>query len=254
MTTIKHKLPTALDILLSETEILEVGDLKFYSRVNTSDETVIEDNVVRMTAAKHLRMDGNWLELGGYIGTFAATIMEAGGKVFSVEADPIHVMLYNANMSLNDFEVRSPLCAAVVQDPIDSVQKFTINHRKDKYGNVAANTLFPHWKTERPYIYVPCVSFDDVCKAAYDELGKGFWSLKMDIEGAEIQILERNSFIVFDQLYIEYHFDADSSIERANKIFAKLSKLGFEVILNHKLPETGNWTHFPSVVVAWCKR
>jgi FkbM family methyltransferase len=244
-----------LNTLLNKVEIIEVGNLKFYVRPNTSDETIVKDNVIRKAAAKHLKMDGNWLDLGGYIGTYAAVVMEAGGKVFSVEADPMHVMLYNANMLLNEFDVRSPLCAAVVQNPKETIQKFTINYRGDgKSNTVAGNTLLPYWKTSRPYIYVPCVAFSAVCDLARKELGKGMWSLKMDIEGSEIEILEHDTFDHFDQLYIEYHFKADPSIERANKVFDKLSDIGFEVIVNHKLPETGNWTYFPSTIVAWCKR
>ena len=244
-----------LGTLFNKVDIIEVGNLKFYVRPNTSDETIVKDNVIRRAASKHLSMGGNWLDLGGYIGTYAAVVMGAGGKVFSVEADPVHVMLYNANMLLNKFDVRSPLCAAVVQNPEDAIQKFTINYRGDgKSNTVAGNTLLPYWKTSRPYIYVPCVAFSDLCDLAYKELGQGVWSLKMDVEGSEIEILEQDTFDHFDQLYIEYHFKADPSIERANRIFDKLSDIGFEVIVNHKLPETGDWTYFPSTIVAWCKR
>src|SRR3990167_2145523 len=109
MTTQKQR---TLQILLKDLEEYEYGNLNLHIRTGSSDIVVCEDNF-KEPYWKHLVPGDYWLDLGGYVGSSALVFLEAGAKhVFSVDADPVHVMLYKNNLELNGYDP-DILCAAV---------------------------------------------------------------------------------------------------------------------------------------------
>jgi len=236
-------------------ELVEANDLQFYIRENSSDEGIIKDNIIRQPVLKHLQIlpNSKWIDCGGYIGTFSAVLCQHDARVYAIEADPSHVALYNINMQLNNFQY-SIICGAVVSGNFDRIQYLSINDRgNNTYMNVAANSLVRKWKRERKQLPVACVTYEELVASAMKTLGyDGSWNIKFDIEGAEIPILEFGDFRVFDQMYIEYHFETDRSIPRAKAVIERLQKQGFIVKANHKLPDVDIWKWFPAVLVLWC--
>src|SRR3990167_4779819 len=145
-----------LQILLKDLEEYEYGNLNLHIRTGSSDIVVCNDNF-KEPYWKHLVPGDYWLDLGGYVGSSALVFLGAGAKrVFSVDADPVHVMLYKNNLELNGYDP-DILCAAVVGRRTRSIQDFSINVRSSSKLNVAANTLYAdkRWKTARPTIPVP---------------------------------------------------------------------------------------------------
>jgi FkbM family methyltransferase len=238
-------------------EFVELEGFKFYIRKDSSDESILDDNIVRKVILKHLSIDKDscWIDCGGYIGTFSALLASKGAKVFAVEADPLHVTLYKLNMNLNGYQ-DNIICCGLVDSDSSRLQYMTVNVKKSGKGlNVAANTLITKWKTERPTFPVYCIKLTQLLQIAENTLGESNnWNIKFDIEGSEIPILEEADFSKFKQMYIEYHFNADRSIDRAEKVIARLKEQGFTVYQNHKLPNVATWDWFPATLVLWCKR
>ena len=77
----------------------------------------------------------------------------------------------------------------------------------------------------------------------------------MDIEGAEIQILEEIPnwpALGINKLVFEYDFDQDKSIPRFNKIIRQL-KTNFKSVISPKMPEgIISYDFYPSGVLVYC--
>src|SRR3990167_10364057 len=112
-----------LQILLKDLEEYEYGNLNLHIRTGSSDIVVCNDNF-KEPYWKHLVPGDYWLDLGGYVGSSALVFLRAGAKhVFSVDADPVHVMLYKNNLELNGYDP-DILCAAIVGRRTRSIQDF----------------------------------------------------------------------------------------------------------------------------------
>jgi len=239
----------------SSYEMKEEGKFKCYIRENSSDAVVFKDNLQKCPIEKHIEVNENqkWVDLGGYIGTFAMFLRSRGVvPTFSVEADPDNAEMYVKNMDLNGIKDYKLLNKAVFlnpQKPVMTLYKGSKGSRK----NHAANTFFSRWKTERDTLEIPTISFDKVMKQAIKYLGKGGeWNLKLDIEGAEIDILERADLSMFNNFFFEYHFQADKSVKRAKRIFKMFRSKGYTVKTSISLPKTAEpeyWTQ--EVFIAW---
>ena len=226
-----------LQILLKDLEEYEYGNLNLHIRTGSSDIVVCNDNF-KEPYWKHLVPGDYWLDLGGYVGSSALVFLRAGAKhVFSVDADPVHVMLYKNNLELNGYDP-DILCAAIVGRRTRSIQDFSINVRNSSKLNVAANTLYAdkRWKTARPTIPVPVIEFVELCDYVGHRYGDGMWSLKSDIEGAELDILLYCDLSMFSQLFIEYHFEIHKEFSLVRKVVNRLKEAGWNVI-HRKIPE-----------------
>ena len=111
------------------------------------------------------------------------------------------------NLKINGFKA-NVLQVAVVHNDVKKMTLFIGNN-----GNVWRNSLVKKWNNKG--IAVDCVNFEDV---AFD-----FDYCKLDIEGAEMPILE-NTKKVFKKLVYEWSFDIDSSLKRFWNIIEKQQK------------------------------
>lgn len=244
-----------IDEILGQFELKEHKGLKIKVRKNSSDTVVFEDNILKSPVLRHLTAKGTWLELGGYIGTFAAKLLHEGAtEVLTVEADPLHTVLYRMNLELNGFSPNI-LCAAVSESDSSKIVDMIINHRGSKTkSNVAANTIIQKWKTNRPTVPVSVISWKNVLQYSKSVFGKYPDSVKFDIEGSEIEILSNNSMEMFNQLFIEYHFAANKEVSVFHDIIESLKSQGFRTHTSRTVPENGLWDWFPSTVNIWaCK-
>lgn len=239
----------------AELDILEVGGQRVLCRPGTSDEIVATDNLQRRSYERHgVTMNGNWLDIGAYIGTFALAVLSSGGEVICYEPFPQSAELARRNLALNGWEAHVVEAAVLGRGAVDEAGAvpLTIN---DYRGNFAANSVLRQWKRDRPVIMVPVVDFDDVVDDARVHWREGL-RVKMDIEGAELKILDNwGPRYPVDQLTFEYHFAVDPSIERARRRFRNLEDAGLQVRLSHKLPDTEEWQGKRSQTLqAWCVR
>jgi hypothetical protein len=97
---------------------------------------------------------------------------------------------------------------ALVADDRDTVTLFIGNN-----NNVWRNSIVKKWN--KTGIKVVCANFDNEAK--------GFHGCKMDIEGAEMPILE-TSEALFEKLVYEWSFDIDPSLTRLWKVLERQEK------------------------------
>lgn len=161
-----------------------------------------------------------WLELGANIGAFTAMACSQGAHVTAYEPMPENAALWRENVNRNGFANRSALVnAAVTWDGL-AVPFHIPSSERNHYRC----SIFPRrdWKQVR----VSFVRFDsiDLCK---------FDGIKMDMEGAEIEILEKIvTWGNVRKLAFAYHFCNEPVVARYDAICQKL-RATFNVDCRH---------------------
>lgn len=203
----------------------EIKGIKFYHRENTSDlktfEEVIGKDVYRKKKMTVERGE-HWIDCGGNVGAFALLACSLGAKVTVYEPDPYNCEMIHKNLKLNGFNAEV-VCAGLVHNEVKKTKLFVGNN-----GNVWRNSMFKNWNGKG--LNVECVNFDEVVPDGV--------CIKIDIEGAEMPILE-NTKRVFKKLVFEWSFDIDPSLPRFWNIIEKLEK-------TQKVMSVGNTAKFVS--------
>ena len=184
-----------------------ISGIRFYHRPGFSDLKTFEEVIGRKTYLKRGLKIGageKWMDCGGNVGAFALLACKLGAEVTVYEPDPFNVDMIERNLKLNGFEATVKQ-AALVHDDRKSVTLFIGNN-----SQVWRNSIVRKWNNKG--IKVPCLNFDDEAK--------GFDACKMDIEGAEMPILE-NTSATFKKLVYEWSFDIDPSLTRLWSVIDK---------------------------------
>ena len=184
-----------------------ISGIRFYHRPGFSDLKTFEEVIGRKTYLKRGLKIGageKWMDCGGNVGAFALLACKLGAEVTVYEPDPFNVDMIERNLKLNGFEATVKQ-AALVHDDRKSVTLFIGNN-----SQVWRNSIVRKWNNKG--IKVPCLNFDDEAK--------GFDACKMDIEGAEMPILE-NTAATFKKLVYEWSFDIDPSLTRLWSVIDK---------------------------------
>ena len=177
-----------------------IGGIKFYHRPGFSDLKTFEEVIGRKTYLKRglkILSGEKWMDCGGNVGAFALLACSLGAEVTVYEPDPFNVDMIKRNLRLNGFDATVKQ-AALVHDDRKSVTLFIGNN-----SQVWRNSIVRKWNDKG--IKVPCLNFDDEAQ--------GFDGCKMDIEGAEMPILETTK-AKFKKLVYEWSFDIDPSLVR----------------------------------------
>jgi FkbM family methyltransferase len=188
----------------------EIKGIKFFYRENTSDlktfEEVVGSDVYRKKGMT-IEKGEKWVDCGGNVGAFTLLACSLGAKVTVYEPDPNNCAMIEKNLALNGFEA-NVICAGLVHNDTKKANLYVGNN-----GNVWRNSMFKNWNGKG--LKVDCVNFDEVVQDGV--------CVKMDIEGAEMPILE-NTERVFRKLVFEWSFDIDPSLPRFWNIIDKLEK------------------------------
>ena len=202
-----------------------IRGIRFFYRENTSDlktfEEVIGKDVYQKKGMKILP-DEEWIDCGGNVGAFTLLACSLGAKVTVYEPDPNNCAMIKKNLELNGFKANI-MCAGLVHNQVKKANLYVGNN-----GNVWRNSMYKNWNGKG--LKVDCVNFDEAVKDGV--------CVKMDIEGAEMPILE-NTQRRFKKLVFEWSFDIDPSLPRFWKIIEKLNE-------NYKLGSIGNTAKFES--------
>lgn len=185
----------------------EIDGIKFFHRKGMSDLKTFNEVLGKKVYLKKgmtINSGEKWIDCGGNVGAFTLLACSKGAKVTVYEPDPYNCEMIEKNLKLNGFsaEVKQ---AALVHDDTKEVILFIGNS-----GNVWRNSIVKKWNNQG--IKVPCLNFD--IEAA------SFECCKMDIEGAEMPILE-NTLKVFNKIVYEWSFDIDGSLNRFRDIINK---------------------------------
>jgi FkbM family methyltransferase len=182
----------------------EIKGIKFYYREGMSDKKTFDEVLGKEVYLKKgmiIQVGETWMDCGGNVGAFTLLACSKGAKVTVYEPDPFNCEMIKKNLELNGFsaEVKQ---AALVHNDTKEIILFIGNN-----GNVWRNSIVKKWNNKG--IKVPCLNFDVEAK--------NFDCCKMDIEGAEMLILE-NTNKVFKKLVYEWSFDIDGSLNRFRKV------------------------------------
>ena len=190
----------------------EIKGIKFYHRQGMSDLKTFEEVIGNETYLKKgmtIQPGETWMDCGGNVGAFTLLSCAKGAKVTVYEPDPYNCEMIKKNLELNGFEATIKQ-AALVHNDTKEITLFIGNN-----GGIK----------------VPCLNFEIE--------SKNFDCCKMDIEGAEMLILE-NTNKVFKKLVYEWSFDIDDSLPRFWNIIEKQQKQ------YNDLKEVGNTGKFKS--------
>lgn len=203
----------------------EINGIKFLHREGTSDlktfEEVIGKDVYRKKGMKILPGE-HWVDCGGNVGAFTLLACSLGATVTVYEPDPFNCAMIKKNLDLNGFtaEIKN---VALVHDNTKQANLYIGNN-----GNVWRNSLIKNWNGKG--IKVDCVNFDEVVPDGV--------CIKIDIEGAEMPILEGTQR-KFTKMVFEWSFDIDPSLQRFWNIMEKLEN-------NYKIASIGNTAKYQS--------
>ena len=185
----------------------EINGIKFFHREGMSDLKTFKEVIGDKTYLKKgmTRQDGeSWMDCGGNVGAFTLLACSKGAKVTVYEPDPFNCEMIEKNLKLNGFKANIKQ-AALVHNEVKELILFIGNN-----GNVWRNSIVKKWNNKG--VKVKCLNFDKEAKK--------FDCCKIDIEGAEMLILE-NTKKVFKKLVYEWSFDIDSSLPRFWNIIEK---------------------------------
>lgn len=224
----------------------KIKGVEFYHREGFSDlktfKEVIERNSYQQRGLK-IQPGQWWMDCGANVGAFALLACSKGAQVTCYEPDPFNCEMIEKNLKLNGFQAQV-IQAALVPDTRTQATLFIGNN-----GNVWRNSIVKQWNEKG--LRVPCLNFDQ--EAAR------FQFCKMDIEGAEMPILEATEK-VFEKLVYEWSFDIDASLARLWSVIDRQVKV-YDVrtaysTIHYQDRQVTEWqkSWFPACVNVFCHR
>jgi FkbM family methyltransferase len=152
-----------------------------------------------------------WLDLGANIGAFAVWAGAHGADVVAFEPDPDLAAAAAHNVALNGLDEHVTVVPAGVWAAPPGP---AVLHRNTARGNVWRNSLHKSWRGGED---VPVDMLDIT----------GLWTpdanVKMDIEGAEMDILEALAHRPVRRLVFEWSFDIDGDLDRFRAVMTTLA-------------------------------
>ena len=223
-------------------ERIESNGLLFDTRPNTSDAQAIKEVVTKHGyTRKYFQIEAGeqWLDLGANIGAFSVFASSKGASVRAYEPEPQNALLAKNNVTLNGFDVQV-IEQAVVADTFEQKQ-LNLYLSNTSYG------LWRHslYKTKNKHaIPVEAVKISSILE--------GVDGIKMDIEGAEIDILSTIvGFGSVRKLVFEYHFDINNSIPLFLQLTERLCQF-FQHVQYGKMPLALEYNFFPPARIVFC--
>lgn len=203
----------------------------FQVREGSSDEKALQEVWERNTYQKKgvvVEPGDRWLDAGANIGGFSVLAALKGAHVIALEPEPENAKLCRANAILNSVQVDLREAALGVEEGVA-----TLNVCEHPLG-LRRHSFFKKKKHSKA-----------ISVKTYSLNGLNVDCVKLNIEGAEHEILEKASFESVRKLVAEWSFDIDPSIPRLRKVVARLEGLGFSVALRNRLPEEAVWAFWP---------
>lgn len=198
--------------------------ISFFIRPETSDkksvdEVVLQKGYQRFRPFRFTVEEGEtWIDCGANIGAFTVWALHSGARrVIAYEPDPDNYEVLKLNMRQFDGGRFTLHRAALVADD----QKRATLYQNTAKGNVWRNSIMRPWKGGQS-VSVRC---QNVLTALAEV--KGDLNIKMDIEGAEMPILEliAHDRAILDRirkLTFEWSFDVDPDLVRFRNVLHRL--------------------------------
>lgn len=173
---------------------LRIGGISLNYRPRTTDRWVIEDTLKHSTYFKRfpINREDVVLDLGMHIGVFAVYVSKVAGMVIGVEPDLENYGIACMNLEENGCTNNHLYRAAVVGDERTEAP-FWLNRKRGKDGHSLIE------KRGRERVMVPCVNISDLISQHKPT------KIKMDIEGAEVEVMRGLDLSGVEHIVIEYH-------------------------------------------------
>jgi FkbM family methyltransferase len=234
--------------------------LTFTIRPNTTDQTVINEVIEKNAYQKRTMWQNGinmgpfligpnqvWLDLGGNIGTFAVLALKCGAqKVICYEPEQENFELLRTNLQLNQYDQAryTVYREAVSADDAPQQELYLCRGTYNKYRHSLIKIR------GRDTVPVACVSLDLI-----RQRDPTIDSVKMDIEGAEIALLEKyDRWDGINRLVFEYSFDVDPSIPRFLAIIERLRRFFRLVHYTKVKSDELEYNYFPRATMVYCLR
>tara|TARA_R100001443_G_scaffold18979_1_gene30286 strand:- start:3166 stop:3849 length:684 start_codon:yes stop_codon:yes gene_type:complete len=186
----------------------EHDNIKFYCREKTSDfktfEEVIVNNVYEKKFFK-IKPKEHWIDLGGNVGAFSLVALSKGATVEIYEPDPFNCKMIERNLKLNNYNAKI-INKAVVSSEKKQMTMYVANNLQ-----VWRNSLYKNWGNQK--FKVDCINYKEVILKDSN--------VKMDIEGAEMNIIE-DMKVFPKKLIVEWSLDIDPNLNRYRNAIDKL--------------------------------
>ena len=226
--------------------------LDFWIRPNTTDRKSIKEVIEqRCYQNRNIKFGFDesdvWLDLGMNIGAFTCLVMNWNvKKVVSLEPEKSNFDLAIKNIFLQkNSKTKNTLINKAVSLKGGNTKLYLCKSNYNKYRHTIVETKRTlKWKS----IDIESVSLKDLLHS-YPDVN----CIKMDIEGAEFDIMEQYEFKNINKLVVEWSFDFDYSVKRFKDV-VELMKKYFNVVHYRKiLAKEGLENYYPKCIVLFCK-
>jgi FkbM family methyltransferase len=225
-----------------------IDQLKIYYRPETTDVKVITEVLTKYAYQKKsvgflIEQSDVWLDLGANIGTFSLFVLSVGGEVIAVEPEQNNLEILEKNL-MENFSSKHTILPIGVDIKSSKKDFYLCKGDYNKYRH----SLF--YKKGREKITIPIIGIRELLKKH-----PSINAIKMDIEGAEIEILEllnKEDYKNINKLVFEYTFDVDRSIPRFMNIINKLKSI-FEIVhFTGVKPDEKEYNYYPPCTIVYC--
>lgn len=230
---------------------ITVKDQTFSIRPATTDENVVTEIFTRnVYERKNINfMVGRyekWLDLGANIGLFSLLALSRGATVVGAYEPEQE----NYELLLKNLDGKAPAFCQAVSATGEEDKLYLCRKPENKWRHCLRKTR------GRKTVPIKSVPFRDALATVFGER-RDLNCIKMDIEGAEIPLLEAMTVedltrFSITKMVFEYSFDVDRSIPRFMAIIHKLRRY-FDVVHFDKVnPESDVYHYFPAATMVFC--
>lgn len=196
-------------------------NIQFKIRPNTIDAFVVFDNfhLKEYLRESEIKPNDIIVDIGAHIGSFSIFCSQYADKVISYEASPLNFKLLKENIRLNSIKNINANNTAIFS------KKGRINFVLDK-GNTGGNSFY--LKSQKKKLKIDAIPLSQIFK---DRKIKKIDFLKMDVEGAEYEIILNSSGETLNKIKkiaLEYH-DYLPTNHNVQQLKTFLEKNGFKV-------------------------
>jgi FkbM family methyltransferase len=181
---------------VTATAVIQKYGRTFHVRPDTLDEYIVKEIFGGNGAyAKHITLEESdvWLDIGGNIGVFALSIFDKVNKVVSYEPEPENCRLFRQNIASNHAENIRLIPSAITPSQTEQNTLYCNNGK-----NKGAHSVKPiRGRTPIKIETTP------IAEALAEHRPN---KVKLDAEGAEVDLIPVFDFEDIDELMMEYHF------------------------------------------------
>tara|TARA_R110000824_G_scaffold61864_13_gene164170 strand:- start:74 stop:841 length:768 start_codon:yes stop_codon:yes gene_type:complete len=224
-----------------------VPPLKFRIRsAPWSDRKAIAECIDRNTYQKprlgfRIEPGEEWIDCGANVGGFSCLVNAMGAKlVAAYEPHGPNLVMCHTNLRANGFDPTVAQGYAVVADSVGPIATLNVNAKPIQ---ARRHSMVLSRKGSKP-VDVPTVKFSDIARDR---------CVKMNIEGAEIKILQELQEPIPLKMVTEWSFDVERRVDVLRGVLKKLEGWYENVRINRTIPpDLEEYHFFPPNVFIYC--